>query len=260
MNRTQNLSKTTFIIFSGIGLVFVSIVYPKLPSEMRNGFLICFLVSFPLALFIIDKLIGKHIAKEKSTDNIHSKKEPLKTSKSYQDLLTKYTQCSQQIKKCQYWSLGCLFIGWIIIWINKSLEAPLYDPQFFSIAVFAFALLVAMKDLEKESVLDHQIVNCIIEGSKIEQECKLKESLLTNSKSTFQGLGIYSFAFVRISPRLMIIFSALNTGTATLLARHELGLFQPVLFGIVLGIFAVFFGNLACTPYRKLNQKIATQS
>lgn len=134
MNGNQNPPKKILIFFFLIGIIFISVVIPKLPNEMRKSFLVGFLISYPLTIFFLYKLIGGQTRKEKSIGTAKFKEQ--KTFKSYQDFLIKYRYCSQKIKQYQYWSVGCLIVGCIIVWINKNLDTPLYEPSFFQLLFF----------------------------------------------------------------------------------------------------------------------------
>jgi len=69
--------------------------------------------------------------------------------------------------------------------------------------------------------------------------------------SSYDGMGMWKFAFVRVSPALMIIFSLLNAGILPLLVHH-FGLSRMLvngIFGFVIASLFIFFSKITCRPY-----------
>ena len=86
----------------------------------------------------------------------------------------------------------------------------------------------------------------------MEQEGNLKEKQFTECKNSYQGWRMVNFAFIRLSPLLMIVFSGLNMGISFWLSHYKLGLFQPMILGSILGIVTLLLSKFVCAPYKNL--------
>ena len=246
------LASNSLSIFSLLlGGVFLAAIMPILPNEMRRGFLLSFLIAYPLSLYFLRFGINKYLAKNQSVKEIPKHKVSKNGPKTYQAILDQFNDYRKEIRQQMVWAYGCLIVGLVVSVVNARMETPIYNPEFFSLSVFLFALLAATKDLEKEFELDCNIANCIATGAKMEQDRNLKNQLLTEEARSFEGYGLLGLAFVRISPYLMIAFITLNHGVAHVIAKFDLGVIQYMLFGMILGMLALFFGKRVCAPYRR---------
>lgn len=250
--KNQSISVKEFSIFLLIGAIFLWIIVPRLPEGMRLGYFITFIVSFPLFLFVFSRWMNKKAHKGQGKFEQDVIKNSNKVTDEYQALLVEYQKKIRFIKQSQLWSIACLFLGCFIAWGNFSHNPPLYEPRFFSIAVFSLAFLASINNIEKEYGIDHQIADCIIRGANIEQEISLKTTPMMKAKVRYEGKSIYLFSLVRLFPRLMIIAVLLQTGVAPLLKSYRLGFLQYILFAGILGLVIAFLGKFLFPPYRKI--------
>ncbi|NNM43052.1 MAG: hypothetical protein HKM07_01750 [Chlamydiae bacterium] len=177
-------------------------------------------------------------------------------SKTYQQILDEMGEYLWTLKKYKFWTIGCLVIAWVIVFIGRWFDIGSHNPAAFTSVVFLFALLIGTKDLEKESEADTNVVRCVLQGLKFEKRLNSKSNYLQSFAKQYEGFGMFLFMFVRISPTLMIVFSLFNAGLAHFLVAY---LSPQVMYGgmgIGLGLIGLFLGNVACGPYRQLLEKV----
>ena len=75
----------------------------------------------------------------------------------------------------------------------------------------------------------------------------------------YEGTQLLGFVFVRISPTLMILFSALNTGVGSMFEAYMPWIVVRMIFGIVIGLGALFLGRFIYGPYQKI-QNLSAKS
>ena len=246
----------TILFFAVFTLVFViPKIFFSLEPAAKKMFFGTFLLSFEIIMFIFlgPKYKNESASKEKIS--------PSRANRSYQELLAEPKLCSQKLKKQQMWAYGCLFMGWIILWVGRLSELPPYNHSIFAIPVFGLAFLAATKSWEKEDELDMSLAKCTIEGLKAEKNRQgLKSSFFTDLANSYEGSGMWQFAIMRASPFLMILFSLFYVGLLSPLAAH-LSVPREVLSigsGVILGIAFLFYARMACRPYYWLLEKRKT--
>ncbi len=186
------------------------------------------------------------------------KAESRPTSRSYQQLLDEVDRCFQELKDQQRWAFAYLIMGWLILSTGKWSGHPPYNHPLFAIPVFGIVFLAASRSWEKENELDVTIAKCTIEGIVLEKKRSgLKSSYFHDLANRYEGSGMWQFAFIRVSPFLMIIYSLLNGGPLSFLADY---LCAPSWVmhcgsGVVLGLSWLFFERMACQPYHWLLEK-----
>ncbi len=191
-------------------------------------------------------------SKSKKDESFRKKTESYLPARSYQQLLDETTCSFQELKKYRRWAYGCLLVGWIVFWVGRWSGYSPYNHPIFAIPVFVLAFLAAIRFLEKERELDVGIATCVFEG--IEMECKrpeLKSDYFHSLAKNYEGSRIWLFAFIRVSPLMLIIIYFLNVGLLPLLASHFLipGWGINCGAGIILGAAFLFFARIACKPY-----------
>ncbi len=156
------------------------------------------------------------------------------------------------------WAYGCLMVGWIILLIGRWSDHPPYNHPTFAIPVFVLALLGTTKSIEEENELDASIAKCILEGIEMEKRRPgHKSSYFHDLAASYEGSGMWAFAFIRVSPPMMTIFSLLNAGPLSLLVNY---LSLPwwtasCCSGLILGFSFLFLARMACRPYYWLLEK-----
>jgi len=238
------------ITFLFLGVFILVFVMPKayfgLDSNAKKIFFGIFLASFGIIMFIF---FGR-----KSRENESTKKKIKSTpsQRSYQNFVDEIELCQMELKRHRMWAYGCLIVGWIALWMGRMSGHPPYNHPIFAIPIFGLAFLVATRSWEKENELDVTIAKCTLEGVEIEKKRPgLHSSYFSELLNSYKGWGMWQFAFIRVSPSLMIIFSVFNSGALSFLANH---LSIPTwiansVSGIILGSVFLFFARIACRPY-----------
>lgn len=245
------------ILLSIFTLVFViSKIYTSLGPDGKNAFWGSFTLGLAAFLFLFSARLKKDALPQK-------KAESPPTSRAYQQLLDEVTRCSHELKKLRKWTIGCLLMGWIALLIGKWIGHPPYNHPTFAIPVFGIAFLAATKSWEQEHELDASTVKCILEGIALEKR-QVRSRYFHDLASRYEGWGMLEFAFMRISPSIMILFSLFNTGPLYLLADC-LSEFVPnwVVYsgsGAVLAMAGLFLGRIACKHYQWLLWKLKESS
>lgn len=240
-----------FLIFV---LVFmIPKIYFSLESSSRKMFWGTFLVSFGVIMFVF---FGRRSKKNNPPKTIEKRSS---SPKSYQQLLDEEGLCRKELKQHQMWAYGCLLVGWIALLIGKLVDQSPYNHPIFAIPVFGLTFLAATRSWEKEHELDTNIAECILEGVKLEKKHPgLNSSYFSDLLGSYEGRGMWQFAFIRVSPILMIIFSIFNSGALSFLANHlsvSMWISNSVA-GVVLGSAFLFFARIACRPYHWMLEKI----
>ena len=167
---------------------------------------------------------------------------------SYQDFFDDTQSHLSQLKKYKRWTIGCLIFGWMIIFCIKFLKLPLAHNPYFPSAIFFPLLLLGTKNLEEELALDKKIIENTLIG--IKREYGLKNSaFFSDFAKSHDGVQLFGYVFTRISPTLMILFAALNTG-----------LVITMIFGILMGLAALFLGRFIYFPYQRLQNISSAKS
>jgi hypothetical protein len=244
------------LLLTIFALVFViPKIYFSIDANAKKMFWGTLLLSFGIIMFVF---FGQKPQKDVP---LKEKAGPSSTPRSYQKLIDEVERCFQELKKCQRWAIGCLLMGWIVLWIGRWSEHPPYNHPIIAIPVFALAFLAATKSWEKENELDVSIANCTVDGIEIEKKRSgLKSSYFHDLASSYEGRGMWQFAFVRVSPSLLILASLFNAGPLSLLANY----FSIPSWaincgaGAVLGAAFLFFARMACQPYYWLLERRKT--
>lgn len=236
----------TIVLLATFGLVFV---VPKVFASLEPGGRKIFWLSFAVSFGAMMALL---FPKKKEVAPPKKQKKPVSSSLSYQQLLDKVGLCLWELKKQQIWAYTCLGMGWLLLWIGKWSGHPHYSHPIFAVPVFIFAFLGATQSWEKVRKLDADVAKFTLEG--IAQE-KKKSSLKSNRfrafASSYEGIGMWKFAFVRVSPSLMIIFSLFNAGPLSFLINHYSlpAWASHAVTGLALGALFFAFARSACRPY-----------
>ena len=239
-------------------LVFFKI-FPSISINEKKVFISSFGISF--GLIILSWFAIKRFLSKKDDSSLVAK--PIKLDKktpsvSYQELFNETQAHLQQLKKYKIWAIGCLIFGWVIIFSIKLLDLPLSQNPFFPCSLFFLLLLISIKDFEKELALDKKIIENALKGLKLESDLKNSIFFRETTKSS-EGAQLFGFIFVRVSPTLMILFSALNTGLGSVLEEHMPWIVVKMIFGIIIGVGALFLGRFIYFPYKRL-QNISVKS
>lgn len=243
--------------FVMLALVFViPKIYHLLDGSGKKTYWSTFLLSFGIIMFIF---FGRKQKKDAASDE--KSVEMSSAPRSYQKLLDETERCSKELKKHRMWAYGCLVVGWIILLVGRWSDHPPYNLPIFAIPVFALAFLGATRSLAEENELDVNIATCIAEGIEMEKKRpELKSSHFHDLANSYEGWGMWQFAFIRVSPALMIIFSLLNTSPLSILANHlSLPEWAVSCFsGLTLVATFLLLARLACGPYYRLLEKMKT--
>jgi hypothetical protein len=245
-----------FVILALLIFLLIFIV-PKiffsLGSADRNMFWRYFIISFGACMLIF-------FSRQKKTSSPTVTTE-LPASRAYQQLRDEVTRCSYELRKHQAWDFACLIMGWIVIWIGRWSEYPLCSHPIFPLSVLTIAFLAATNSWVKKNELDASIAKCALEGIVLEKKRSgLRSSYFQDLANSYEGWGMWGFAFIRTAPSLMILFSLFNTGPLFLFADH-LSQFVPHWIihsglGVVLVLAGLFFAKIVCKPYRWLLWKL----
>ena len=187
-------------------------------------------------------------------------------SQNYQALQGEITICLHELREhLLWWGYGPLILAWAVLWIGKGSQHPLYSHAIFAIPVFVLAFLAATKFIERDHALDVRIAESIFEGIKLEAKLGMKSQYFRDLANSYAGWNMWIFAVIRVSPLLMILFSLFNTGVLSLLVEYLTQFFESEVFsslivqssaGVILAMLGLFFGNIACKPYRKLLHRL----
>ncbi len=245
------------LLFAALTLIFVvPNIYFSFDTSNKKSFWGMFLLTFGIIMFVF---FGRKSKKE--TPPQAKVVEPSSAPRSYQKLLDEVERCSQELKKHRMWAYGCLMMGWIVLLIGRWSEHPPYNHPIIAIPVFALALLGATRSIEEENELDASIAKCTAEGIEMEKKRPgLKSSHFHDLAASYEGSGMWAFAFIRVSPPMMIIFSLLNNGPLSLIVNHlSLPWWTASCFsGLILGFSFLFLARIACRHYYWLLEKMKT--
>lgn len=234
------------VLLLTFGLVFV---VPKVFVSLEPGGKKMFWVSFAVSFGIMMLLL---FPKKKEEASSKKKEKPVSSSLSHQQLLDKVGVCLRELKKQHIWAYTCLGLGWLVVFVGKWSGHPHYSHYVFSIPVFAFAFLGATSSWEKVHDLDVDIAKYTLDGIALEKKkANQKSDWFRAFAGGYDGAGMWKFAFVRVSPYLMMVFSLLNAGILPLLVRH-FGLPQMMvhtIIGFVIASLFIFFSKITCRPY-----------
>lgn len=245
------------LLLAVLMLVFVvPKIYFSLDEGNKKTYWVTFLLSFGIIMLVF---FGRKSKKEASPQV--KVVEPSSAPRSYQKLLDEVERCSQELKKHRMWAYGCLMVGWIVLLIGRWSEHPPYNHPIIAIPIFVLALLGATRSIEEENELDASIAKCTAEGIEMEKKRPgLKSSYFHDLATSYEGSGMWAFAFIRVSPPMMIIFSLLNNGPLSLIVSHlSLPWWTASCFsGLILGFSFLFLARIACRPYYWLIEKTKT--
>ena len=245
---------TAFVLFLAI-LVFVISTSAALFVLTPNGkklFLGTFLIAFGAIMFVFGRKSKNDASPKEKTIEPHS------VSRSYRKLLDEVEYCSKELKKHLTWAYGCLMVGWVVFLIGKWSDHPPYNHPVIAGSIFILALLAATKYLEEDDELDTKIATCIAEGVEMERNRQeLRSSHFLDLAKSYEGWGMWQFAFIRVSPPLMIIFSLFNSDLIFFLSEY---LSTPTWIiscgiGMILGLAFLFLARMACRPYQRLLER-----
>ncbi|MEI6242341.1 MAG: hypothetical protein WCP39_02925 [Chlamydiota bacterium] len=178
-----------------------------------------------------------------------------KAPNHYQELLDEVNRCFLQLKRSKRWTIGCLIVANAILWLGKGFGLFLIFHQApFIIFLFTLAFLLGTKNLEKENEWDARIAKCAIKGIFLEKREKVPTQFFHNFVKSYERTGMFSFAFIRVSPALWIAFTGLYLGVIPFLSQFIS--FSYSIGGALLGLIGIFLGNIACQPYRWMLQEL----
>ncbi len=244
--KNQRGLAIAIVLVAAFSLVFV---VPKVFSGLEQGGKKMFWITFVLLFAITMPLL---FAKEKDKAAPKKQTKPAPSSLSYQQLLDKAGLCLGELRKQQIWAYACLAMGWLVLWVGKWSGHPHYSHPIFAIPVFVLAYLAATRSWEKVHELDADVAKYTLEGIVLEKKKpNLKSDRFRAFASSYDGIGMWKFAFVRVSPSLMIIFSLLNTGPLSFFVKHFSLPAWTIhgVSGLVLGALFFTFSRSACRPY-----------
>ena len=174
------------------------------------------------------------------------------TQKSYQNLLDEMSHYQKNLKKNRMWIYGSLFICWLSLSLGTWVEQPPFNHPLFAISLFAIAMLNVARSLEEEYKLDVRTAKCIVEGIEHEKNRpELKSSYFNDSGKRFKGNGMQLFAFIRLSPFMMIVFFLFSAGPIGFFADYFSipRLIAICGFSVFLGLVYAVLARLTCRPY-----------
>jgi hypothetical protein len=238
---------------------FLTFVIPRIFFSLDASEKKMFWITFVFGVVIIVSLL---LTSQRRKDAPLNKE---KLPRDYQELQAEMARCSYELKKHRRWAYGCLIVSWLVLWVGRWSGHPLYSHPIFAIPVFSLAFLAATKSWEKDNKLDVNIAECILEGIKLEKKRGIKAAYFQDLADSYEGWSMWGFAFVRISPSMMILFSLFNAGPLTLLADYLTKFFSssftPSLIvysaaGAILAMAGLFHAKIACQPYRWLLWKL----
>ncbi len=234
------------VLLAAFGLVFVvPKVFVSLEPGGKKMFWLSLAVSFGAMMVLL-------FPKKKEEAAPKKQEKPASSTHSYQQLLDKVGLCLGELKKQQIWAYTCLVLGWLVVWVGKWSGHPHYSHYIFSIPVFVFTFLAATRSWEKVHNLDVDIAKYTLDGIALEKKkANQKSDRFRAFANSYDGTGMWKFAFVRVSPALMIIFSLLNAGILPLLVHH-FGLprmMVNVIIGFVIASLFIFFSKITCRSY-----------
>lgn len=103
------------------------------------------------------------------------------------------------------------------------------------------------KNLEKELASDKKI----IENTLLREDCLKNSAFFSDLAKSHDGVQLLGYVFTRISPTLMILFTALNTGLGFILEKYMPRFVVMMIFGILMGLVALLLGRFIYLPYQK---------
>ena len=193
------------------------------------------------------------VPRQKKTSSCKPTKE-LPASRAYQQLIDEVARCSYELRKCQAWDFAYLIIGWIVIWMGRWGEYSLWNHPISLLPVFAIAFLAVTNSWVKENELNMGIAKCTLEGIALKKkQSGLRSRHFQDLANSYEGWGMWGFAFTHTAPSLMILFSLFNTGLLFLFADY-LSKFVPYWviqsgLGIVFALTGLFFAKVVCKSY-----------
>jgi|GEM_PF-3414230 hypothetical protein len=251
--QRMGLAMTILLLIVLMFVFVIPKIYFSLDEGSKKMYWSTFLLSFGIIMFVF---FGRKSKKE--TLPQAKVVEASSAPRSYQKLLDEVERCSEALKKHRMRAYGCLMVGWIVLSIGRWSDHPPYNHPIFAIPVFVLALLGATRSIEEENELDVSIANCTAEGIEMERRRPgLKSSHFHDLAASYEGSGMWAFAFIRVSPPMMIIFSLLNAGPLSLFVNHfSFPWWTASCFsGLILGASFLFLARMACRPYQWLLEK-----
>ena len=142
--------------------------------------LLPFLIWCGIGVIVLHKTVRSKIFSKKSESNVSESltkpknlpAEKNKESKTCQQILDEVGEHLWALKKYKFWTIGCLVVAWIIIFLARWVDIAPHNPSAFTTAVFLLVLLVGIKNLEKEHDLDKKISDCTLQGWNLKNRLK----------------------------------------------------------------------------------------
>jgi uncharacterized membrane protein YbaN (DUF454 family) len=243
------------LILLGVSIILSDRLYARIPAADKNTFIVCYIIGVCSGVAIFYSLKNKLFKPSNDTSNpSYARKgehhSAIPASKNYQQLIEEVQSCNAQLRKYKWWTIGCLLAALVVVLTGKLSGHAQYSHPMFASSIFLLAFIVGTKNLEKETELDTRIVNCTLEGKRI------KSTYFLELARSFEGWGLITFVFVRISPALWILFSVINTGILQILATHlpaSTAWWVPHAgAGLFLGLAGIFLARMATQPYSLL--------
>ncbi len=241
------------LIFAAWTLVFlVPKMYSSFESSDRTRFWGTFILTFGVIMFLYfgPKLKKEALPKEKAVSP--------STPRSYQQHKDEIERCLEELNKQRLWAYGCLIVAWIVILVGRWSEHPHYSHPIFALPVFILAFLAATKSWERENELDVTIAKSVVEGIALEKKpTGPKSTYFQDIANSYEGGGMWQFAFVRGVPTTIINVSFINAGLLPLLATHFSisSWMLNCIAGVILGTAFLFYARMACQPYYWMLEK-----
>ena len=91
------------------------------PSSAKKAFIGGFLLSTGILLTLFGDILQKLILKKPSSSmELEAVKNSNISSVSYQELFDENQKCLDKLKTYKRWTIGCLLVGWLVVWIGKQ--------------------------------------------------------------------------------------------------------------------------------------------
>lgn len=259
--QRKGLALAVILLCASIFVFIMPRIFSNLDASGKKTYWITFLFSFGILMYFL-------FGPKQKRKLLLQKNKPRVSSKGYQALQDEIANCTDALHKHRiWWGYGPLVVGWAVLLIGRWSQHPLYSHAIFALPVFALAFLAATKFVEEDNALDVRIAESILKGIQLERKKGLNSLYFQDLANSYTGLNMWIFGFIRVSPSLMILFSLFNAGPLSLLINYLSQFVDSKTFlyliinssaGLLLGMIGLFYGKMACQPYRWLLWKLQT--
>jgi hypothetical protein len=230
-------------------------------SDEGRSFLIFFIVGLVGGLLVFFSIKGNFLKKKATSQLPETKIISQASPGTYQYLIDEAETYKAELKKCRKMVIAYVAVLWTITWLGRFSGHPLYSSSALSSFLFITAFIAAaIVTLQKENTLDIRIVDCTLRGIELEKKhLHLRSNYFLDLASSYEGGGMLTFLFMRISPLLWLLFSGIQVG-----GLQALGDFIPAALSwnvatiawLFFAASALFLGIMAYRPYEGLLKKI----